>query len=212
MRLWHDAPSAILATPLLHAIAAFLAGNVAMARASLVLVGQAKRDNDIAYYDVLYFFTYFLVYGSLDDLRMAHTEIQRQAALVHNARLQADFLQQVRLNRMVEMLWRVRPLAPTIRSAAGLWVQFTQLYRSGKGQRVAAKSPDEPTQRVNVSLAWGDAPLGRKLTEADYTKVGLSRRRRTSKSPGPTNAAAMCCAACWMRLRRREPLPPMMTW
>lgn len=171
VHLWQEAPSAILSTPLLHAVAAYLTGSAAAARVSLALVEQEKVDNDVTYYDVLYFFTRFLVYGSPADLHAAHTEIQRQAALFRDERLRAAFLQNVRLNRMIERLWRVRPLAPTIRSAASLWVQFTQLYRPGKGPRAETEAHMAMPHRAAVSLARADAPLGRKLSDTDYAAV-----------------------------------------
>lgn len=170
MRLWQQTPSVILSTPLLHAIAAYLTGNQAMAQQSVELVEQARLDNDVTYYDVLYFFSRFLVYGSLDDLHTARTEIQHQAAMFQDVRLRTDFLHQVQLHRLVEMLWHMRPLALTLRSAASLCGQLARFYQAAR-QRQGQPQVSDAQHMQRVSLVRADAPLGRSLSDADYVRV-----------------------------------------
>jgi hypothetical protein len=101
-----------------------------------------------------------------DDLRAAHAELQRQAALFRDARQRDAFLREVRLHRIVERLWQMRPLAGALRAAAGIWTQLTALYQP------AAPAPTLATpQTLTVRLARANAPLGRTLAPEEQALV-----------------------------------------
>jgi len=160
--LWQQAPSGVLTPMLLHATAAQLLGRHAEAEASLALAEAGLAKSDIAYYTVALNFTRFLVRGRVADLRAAHAELQRQAALFRAPQLRAAFLHEVRLHRIVERLWQLRALAGTLRAAAGIWAQLAALHR-----------PDAPgaPQIQERRLARADAPLGRALAPGECVLV-----------------------------------------
>jgi DNA-binding SARP family transcriptional activator len=162
--LWRQAPSGVLTPMLLHATAAQLLGRHAEAETSLQLAEGGLARSEIAYYTVALNFTRFLVRGNTADLRAAHHELQRQAALFRDPQLRADFLHEVRLHRIVERLWKVRPVAGALRAAAALWAQLAALYRP------VPPAPD-PGRVLEVQLARVDAPLGRSPTPAEQVPV-----------------------------------------
>jgi hypothetical protein len=75
--------------------------------------------------------------------------------------LRQAFLEEVRLHKMVALLWRVRPLAATLRSLAGLWLRISQVY---------APAPAGASV-IQVSLARADAPLGKALGADERVSV-----------------------------------------
>ena len=160
--LWQQAPSGVLTPMLLHATAAQLLGRRAEAEASLRLAEGGLASSEIAYYTVALCFTRFLVRGAHADLRAAHAELQRQAALFRDPQLRAAFLHEVRLHRIVERLWQLRPLAGTLRAAAGIWAQLAALHRP--------EAPGAP-QILERRLAHADAPLGRALAPGERVLV-----------------------------------------
>jgi DNA-binding SARP family transcriptional activator len=166
--LWRQAPSGVLTPMLLHATAAQLLGHHADAEASLRLAEQGLAGSDIAYYNVALYFTRYLVRGATPDLRAAHGEIQRQAALFRDPNLRAAFLHEVRLHRIIERLWQMRSLASTFRAGAGIWAQLTALYRPE-----VAPQPRAPRAvlTIDVQLARAEAPLGRALTSGERVLV-----------------------------------------
>lgn len=166
VRLWQQAPSGMMTPMLLHATAAHLLGKQAAAEASLSLVEQGLAGREIAYYNVSLYFTRFLVRGTPDDLRAAHAELQRQAALFRDARQRDAFLREVRLHRIVERLWHLRPLAGALRAAAGIWTQLTALY-----QPEAAAPTSTTAHTLAVCLAQANAPLGRALSANEHVLV-----------------------------------------
>jgi DNA-binding SARP family transcriptional activator len=163
--LWRRAPSGVLTPMLLHATAAQLLGRHAEAEASLALAEGGLATSEIAYYTVALNFTRFLVRGRADDLRAAHHELQRQAGLFRDPQLRAAFLHEVRLHRVVQQLWKVRPVAGALRAAAPVWTQLAALYRP------AHPAPPRPGRTLELRLARVDAPLGREPAAAERVTV-----------------------------------------
>jgi DNA-binding SARP family transcriptional activator len=163
--LWRDAPSGVLTPMLLHATAAQLLGHHREAETSLQLAEGGLASSEIAYYTVALNFTRFLVRGKAADLHAAHAELQRQAALFRDPQLRAAFLHEVRLHRLVQQLWKVRPVAGALRAGATVWAQLTALYRP------AQPRPPAPGRSAEVRLARLDAPLGRPPTPAERVLV-----------------------------------------
>jgi DNA-binding SARP family transcriptional activator len=162
--LWRQAPSGVLTPMLLHATAAQLLGRHAEAEASLALAEGGLASSEIAYYTVALNFTRFLVRGRVEDLRAAHHELQRQAGLFRDPQLRAAFLHEVRLHRLVQQLWKVRPVAGALRAAAPVWAQLAALYRP-------AQPPPRAGRMLEVQLARVDAPLGRPPVLAERVTV-----------------------------------------
>ncbi len=166
--LWRQAPSGVLTPMLLHATAAQLLGRHSEAETSLQLAEGGRASGEIAYYAVALSFTRFLVRGNTADLRAAHHELQRQAALFRDPQLRAAFLHEVRLHRVVQQLWKVRPVAGALRAAAPVWAQLAALYRP------APPTAPGPGRTLEVQLARVDAPLGRPPTPAERVPVRWS--------------------------------------
>lgn len=162
--LWREAPSGVLTPMLLHATAAQLLGRHGEAETSLQLAEGGLASSEIAYYTVALNFTRFLVRGHADDLRAAHAELQRQADLFRDPQLRAAFVQEVRLHRLVQQLWKLRPVAGALRAAAVVWAQLTALYRP-------ALPPPRPERFLEVRLARADAPRGRTPAPAERVPV-----------------------------------------
>ena len=166
--LWYAARSGFLPLLLTHALAAHLAGETAEAAESMRVAEEHFASHEIAYCAVLFHFTRFWVRGSGRDLQLAYESIQTQASRFRDASLRTAFLDDVRLHKMVALLWRLRPLATTIRSVAGLWLRITRVD--------VADSSDESAESASfvqrtVLLARADASLGKALREADRVAV-----------------------------------------
>lgn len=166
--LWRRAPSGVLTPMLLHATVSQLLGRHAEAAASLSLAEGGLAGSDITYYNVALNFTRFLVRGGADDLRAAHHELQRQAELFRDPQLRAAFLHEVRLHRVVQQLWRVRPVAGALRAAAAAWAQLAALHHPAP-----APQPPEPrpARTLHVRLARAGAPRGRLPAPAERVPV-----------------------------------------
>lgn len=135
------------------------------AEASLQLAEGSLASSEIAYYTVALNFTRFLVRGKAADLRAAHAELQRQAALFRDPQLRAAFVHEVRLYRLVRQLWKLRPVAGALRAGAALWAQLAALYRP------VPPTPPGAGRVLEVRLARVNAPLGRPPTPAERVPV-----------------------------------------
>ncbi|HYF63675.1 MAG TPA: hypothetical protein VD886_12725, partial [Herpetosiphonaceae bacterium] len=151
--LWFAARSGFLPLLLTHALAAQIAGEAAEAARSMSVAEEHYASHEIAYCAVLFHFTRFWVRGSADDLQAAHQAMHDQAERIRDEALRQAFLEEVRLHKMLALLWRVRPLAGTLRSLAGLWLRITQVYAPAPAGASA----------VQVMLARVGAPLGKTL-------------------------------------------------
>jgi len=152
VRLWQPTKNyGDVLCALQHARAAFQAGDVPAAQASLSLAGTVLAESDASRYQVLYEYVSYLVSGEGAHLESARSEIQRQAALFANPALRQAFLNEVRLHRLVESRW----LAFSARFASISHEQGT----------------DIPASIRTVLLARAGIPLGKRLSEEDKIAV-----------------------------------------
>ncbi|HEY1016069.1 MAG TPA: DUF1670 domain-containing protein, partial [Herpetosiphonaceae bacterium] len=190
--LWYDTQAGFLPVLLIHALAAQLAGEPAEAQSSMREAERYYAGHELAFCAVLYHFARFWVHGAAADLQAAYEELQRQAGRIRDAELRAAFLGKVYLHTLVERLWRVRSLAPTIRSMMGVW------------RRIASPAPDDAqrppgagVQRQTVLLARADAPLGVPLRDDQRVPVEW-----TIHAPDDEAAAELRAGGSASRLRR----------
>ena len=143
--IWQHEQTVQVEPLLLHALAAYGVGDVALAQASLKLAEQCLHKSDVVLARVQLLWVRFVVLADGPALSRARDELHRQAAQFDDNTLRARFLNQVQLHRQIETAWQAQ-------------TQATQVV-------------DANVHQIIVRLVRAAVPLGKKLTDADRTNV-----------------------------------------
>ena len=195
LRIWRDKMRTVeLYPPLLHALAAWHSGDAQAARASLQLAEQALGDSEIARFNVLLHFVRYKVSDQIEHLWAAHLEIQRQAALFQEARLRADFLNNIQLHQEIEVCWQARCRAP----------QRVMLARAGAPLGRALTAAEQISIEWTVDAGETDAEILRCAGSVSLRRYRLLRMIGQARAQGAAPTDDDLAAALGVNVRTVE--------